>query len=290
MSADPTVPGALTTPDPGPPPSRADRPTPPTRGATVVRIEQLTPHVVRVVLTGADLADLPCAEFTDRYVKLLLDDGTAGGRGVRRAYTVRAHDASSAEVTLDIVRHGDGVAGPWAAGARPGDEVRLLGPGGGYAPADDATTHLFVGDESAMPAIAVSLERLPAGHRALVVAEVEDVAEEIPLPSAADVEVRWVHRSTSAQAPGDELVALVAAATTPLPADGLDAFVHGEAGFVRDVRRHLRAQGLPLARLSASGYWRRGRTDEAWRAEKQDWKRVVEDDDAALAAAGTAPS
>ena len=116
-------------------------------------------------------------------------------------------------------------------------------------------------------------------------AEVEDAAEEVPLPSAADVDVRWVHRATSAQAPGVELVAVVAAATTPLPEDGLDAFVHGEAGFVRDVRRHLRAQGLPLARLSASGYWRRGRTDEVWRAEKSDWKRVVEDDDAALAAA-----
>ena len=288
MSADPTAPGASTDPTGSAPPARPARPT---RGATVVRTEQLTPHVVRVVLTGPDLEDLPCGEFTDRYVKLVLDDGTGAGPGdgrpVRRAYTVRAYDAVAAELVLDVVLHGDGVAGPWAAAAQPGDEVRLLGPGGGYAPAEDVTTHLFVGDESALPAIAVSLERLPLGHRAVVVAEVADAAEELPLPSAADVDLRWVHRSTSPQAPGEELAALVAAATTPLPEGGLDAFVHGEAGFVRDVRRHLRAQGLPLDRLSASGYWRRGRTDEAWRAEKQDWKRVVEDDDAALAA-GTA--
>ncbi len=287
MSADPTAPGASTTPVPGTPSTRGDRAAPATRGATVVRTEQLTPLVVRVVLTGTDLADLPCGEFTDRYVKLVLDDGSAGGRPVRRAYTVRAHDAASGELTLDVVLHGDGVAGPWAAAARPGDEVRLLGPGGAYAPADEVATHLYVGDESALPAIAVSLERLPAGHRALVVAEVEDAAEEVPLPSAADVDVHWVHRSTSADAPGVELAAIVAEATTPLPEAGLDAFVHGEAGFVRDVRRHLRTQGLPLTRLSASGYWRRGRTDEVWRAEKPDWKRVVEDDDAALAAAGT---
>ena len=53
---------------------------------------------------------------------------------------------------------------------------------------------------------------------------------------------------------------------------------------MREVRRHLRGErGLDPSRLSASGYWRRGRTDEDWRAEKKDWKRAVDEDDAALA-------
>lgn len=265
-------------------PTRPDRPTRPTRGATVVRTERRTPNLVRVVLTGPDLADLPVGEHTDHYVKLVFaTEGT--DRPVQRAYTVRAYDAASAELTLDVVVHGDaGVAGPWAVGARPGDTVRLVGPGGDYAPATDLETHLFVGDESALPAIAVALERLPEGHRALVVAEVEDPADEVALPSAAEVDVRWVHRATSPEAPGVELLADVVELTTPWPADGLDAFVHGEAGFVRDVRRHLRAQGLGLDRLSASGYWRRGRTDEAWRSEKSQWRSQVEQDDAALPA------
>ena len=52
---------------------------------------------------------------------------------------------------------------------------------------------------------------------------------------------------------------------------------------MREVRRHLRGErGLEPIRLSASGYWRRGRTDEDWRAEKKDWKRAVDEDDAAL--------
>ena len=267
---------------------RTDRPARRTREATVVRTERRTPNLVRVVLTGPDLVDLPIGEHTDHYVKLVFTEGDADQRPLQRAYTVRGYDAVRAELTLDVVVHGDaGVAGPWAAGARPGDRVRLLGPGGDYAPAPDVRTHLFVGDESALPAIAVALERLPAGHRALVVAEVEDPDEEADLLSAAEVDVRWVHRASSPSAPGVELLAQVVALTTPLPVDGLDAFVHGEAGFVRDVRRHLRAQGLGLEHLSASGYWRRGRTDEAWRAEKQEWKRVVEDDDAALAAVTT---
>jgi hypothetical protein len=54
------------------------------------------------------------------------------------------------------------------------------------------------------------------------------------------------------------------------------AFVHGEAGDVRDLRRWLRAERhVPLDHLSASGYWRLGRDDEAWRAVKRDWNAAA---------------
>lgn len=251
------------------------------RTASVVRTETLTPHLVRVVLGGPELADLAIGECTDHYVKLQFP---AGDRTLQRAYTVRTYDAARHELTIDFVVHGDeGIAGPWAVAARPGDEIRLVGPGGGYAPAPDVDWHLFVGDESALPAIAASLERVAPGVRAVVLAEVEDAAEELVLHSPGEVEIRWVHRASSGLAPGEELVDLVT--TAALPRGTFDAFVHGEAGLVREVRRHLRGErGLEPARLSASGYWRRGRTDEAWRAEKKDWKRAVQDDDAALSA------
>lgn len=250
------------------------------RTATVVRNETLTPHLVRVVLGGPGLADLPVGECTDHYVKLQFPDGD---RTVQRAYTVRSYDVASQELIIDFVVHGDeGIAGPWALAARPGDEIAMVGPGGGYAPAADVDWHLFVGDESALPAIAASLERVEPGRRAVVLVEVEDAGEEVSLNSPGTLELHWVHRASSALGPGEELVGLVATAT--LPRGEFDAFVHGEAGLVREVRRHLRGErGLPPARLSASGYWRRGRTDEDWRAEKEDWKRAVENDEAALA-------
>ncbi|GAA3150084.1 hypothetical protein GCM10020001_087120 [Nonomuraea salmonea] len=48
-----------------------------------------------------------------------------------RTYTVRAWDPDALELTLDFVVHGDeGLAGPWAAQAAPGDELIMLGPGG----------------------------------------------------------------------------------------------------------------------------------------------------------------
>ena len=158
--------------------------------ATVLRTERLTPHMIRVVLGGDGLADFGAGAYTDHYVKLLFPrpgvaypvpmDMTAVRRDFpreqwprQRSYTVRSWDAGARELTIDFVYHGDeGLAGPWAAAARPGDEVMFLGPGGAYAPSPDADWHLLVGDESALPAIAAAVERLPAGAPARVFVEV----------------------------------------------------------------------------------------------------------------------
>ena len=70
----------------------------------------------------------------------------------------------SGPLTLDFVVHGDdGIAGPWAAQAKPGDTLELAGPGGAYAPSPDADWHLLAGDDAVLPAIAVSLARIPPG-------------------------------------------------------------------------------------------------------------------------------
>ena len=84
-----------------------------------------------------------------------------------RTYTVRSWAPAARELTLDFVVHGDeGLAGPWAQQAQPGQQVRFLGPGGAYSPSQDADWHLLAGDESALPAIAAALEAMPAGHSA----------------------------------------------------------------------------------------------------------------------------
>ena len=56
------------------------------------------------------------------------------------------------------------------------------------------------------------------------------------------------------------------------PAGRVDVFVHGEAGEVRAVRKHLLAdRGIPTEGASISPYWRRDHTDEAWREIKRQW-------------------
>lgn len=244
---------------------------------TVTEVSWLTPGMARVVLAGPDLEGFGAGSFTDHYVKCRFGDKT-------RSYTVRDWDPERLRLTLDFVVHGDrGVAGPWAARAKPGDTLELTGPGGAYAPSVEADWHVMVGDEAALPAIAVSLPRVPAGVPVFAVIEVDGPEHRQPLQSPGDLEVVWVYRSAGAgEDPSLQLEALKALS---LPDGRGHAFVHGEATTVRLIRRHLVLErGLPAESLSASGYWKLRRTDEQWRAEKREWLAKADADLAADAA------
>jgi NADPH-dependent ferric siderophore reductase len=266
----------------------------------VVRTSWVTPHMIRVVLGGEGLAGFHPGEFTDHYVKLLFPppgapygapfdvdqvraDLAAELWPVTRTYTVRHWDAEARELTIDFVHHGEeGLAGPWAAAAAPGDRIQFFGPGGAYAPHPGADWHLLAGDESALPAIGASLARLPDGVRSLVFVEVEGPAEEQgDLVVGPATELVWLHRGS--RPPGAALVEAVRGC--PLPAGTGHVFVHGEAGLVRELRRHLRAErGLAPEFTSVSGYWRLGDTEDRWQAGKRQWNAQIEAEEQALAA------
>lgn len=245
---------------------------------TVAETSWLTPSMVRVVVGGDDLNEFGVGEFTDHYVKCRFGDKT-------RSYTVRAWDPEQRLLTLDFVVHGDrGIAGPWAAKAKPGDTLELAGPGGAYAPSPEADWHLMVGDDAVIPAIAASLARVPAGVPVIAVVEVDGPEHQQPLSSPGDLEVVWLHRAGGAG--DDPSLQLDAVRALSLPSGSGHAFVHGEATAVRLIRRHLVLErGLPLESLSATGYWKLRRTDEEWRSEKRDWIAQAEADLAAGPAA-----
>ena len=273
------------------------RPARAVRHAIVLNVSTVAADVVRVVLGGPGLADLRLGEDTDAYVKLLfLPDGIqhpepwdiaairsdrpATEWPVPRTYTVRQHEDRSGEISLDVVVHGAaGFGGPWARRVRVGDGVHFLGPGGDWAPDPTAPWHLFVGDGTALPAIGEALRRLAPESVAVTVLDVAD-GELIPFRTSAQLRLRRLDPSGG----GDRPAAVLAALTgLELPTEEPEVFVHGEADMVRAVRRWARTElGVARARLSASGYWRRGRTDEAWRAGRREWKAEVERDDAAL--------
>jgi NADPH-dependent ferric siderophore reductase len=256
-------------------------------GLQVRRTERLSPHMIRVVAGGDDLAAFPDTTHTDRYVKIIFarpgvacpepfDSAGFDLDAVRaalpreqwpvvRTYTVRSFDPAAGELTIDFVHHGDvGLAGPWAAAARPGDPLLLLGPGGAYAPDPTADWHLLVGDGSALPAIGAALERVPAGAAVHALVEVEGPADELELTSPGRLDLRWCHRDPDR--PGQLVDALAA---LPFPAGRVHAFVHGEAGVVRSLRKHLLGErGVPRDDLSVSGYWRRGDDEEGFRVFK----------------------
>lgn len=249
----------------------------------VVRTEQVSPHVQRVVLGGEDFAEFIHRSngHTDSYVKLLfapedadyaepwdmqeIRELPAHMRPVTRTYTVRFVDQDNENIAIDVVTHGDdGLAGPWAAKASPGDAIRMLGPGGAFSPEPEADWYLFAGDESALPAICVALESLPASARARVFIEVDSAEDEHIIRSDADASIIWLHRGGAAAG----TTGLIADAITGLdwPDGRVQAFVHGEAGLLKALRSHfLDQRGIPRGDLSISGYWRRGDDEQRFR-------------------------
>ena len=102
-------------------------------------------------------------------------------------------------MAIDFVVHGDvGVAGRWARHAAVGDRMPFVGPTGGYWPSTSCDWHLMVGDESALPAIAASLEQVRGGVPVVVVVVVDGPDHELDLTTPGDARIRWVHRSDDA--------------------------------------------------------------------------------------------
>jgi NADPH-dependent ferric siderophore reductase len=261
---------------------------------TVVRTESVAPSMVRVVFGGDGFAIFAerdralnpgGARFTDEYVKLVF---LAGGFDypepldlevvratlpqeawpVLRTYTIRWIDHEAQELAIDFVVHGDaGIAGPWAANARPGDVLHLRGPSGAYAPDPSADWHLFVGDEAGLPAIAAALEALEPGARAVAFVEVDGVADEIELTTAADLDLHWLHRGD--HQPGFTTMLDDAVRALDWLPGRVQAFVHGESTLLKTVRPHLfDERQVPRSDVSVSGYWRRGETEEGFRVWK----------------------
>lgn len=238
-------------------------------------VRRLTPRMVRVTLAGPDLAGFREAGPAD-HVKVFFPDRRdalpslprVGPRGMERDgvartfrdYTVRAYRPDAGELDIDFVVHGTGPAATWAAGARAGDAVGVLGPRGSVLMPLHLDWYVLAGDETALPALGRWLEQLPASARARVWVEVADAAEEQPLPSAARVELTWLHRDAAPAGGGSLLADAVTGYPLP-PGDGF-VWVAGEAGALKPIRRHLRAHPtLPRDAWVVDGYWKRGESN-----------------------------
>lgn len=239
---------------------------------TVTRVRPLTPRMLRVSFRAPD----GFTHWPDQQLKLCFPRGgelrlpaEPGGDVMRwyqaflaipeesrpwlRSFTVRRHDPARGELDVDFVLHG--AAGPavrWARTAAPGQVVGRYGPAEAYRtslPAGD--WHLLAGDETALPAIGSLLESLPPSARTVALVEVEDPAERQELPG-----VRWLCRSA-----GESLVAALPDLT--FPPGAVSAWLAGEAGVVRTLRRHLVGErGVPKNSIEFAGYWRNRLTQD----------------------------
>lgn len=293
----------------------------------VARTEQLCPSVRRFTFVGDDLDRFADNGFDQRIKFFLPIDGhgyaelldlAATGdwygrwrdlpderRHPMRTYTARGVRHGARELDVDVVLHGDtGPASRWAGRAVPGDELVILGPnadavgphgGVDFVPPAHADRLLVAGDETALPAIAGILERLPADARGEAVIEMPHADDRFDLVAPDGVTVRWYGRD--GQPHGSLLVPAVQAAAarllpgqapapdveledvdieagllweTPVDEHGaplrtstaLYAWLAGEAGVIKTLRRHLVAEcGVDRKSVAFMGYWRAGRPE-----------------------------
>jgi NADPH-dependent ferric siderophore reductase len=180
--------------------------------------------------------------------------------------------------------------------------ARFPGPTGGFEwnPPADASCLLIAGDETAVPAICAIVESLPAGRRARVLLEVPTPADALNTAAPPGVEITWLPRwpdDGTAPAPRGALLteAVVAALQersdvlsrtpgielddvdvdagilwevpsedpAPLRYSGVYAWLAGEAGVVKGLRRHLvQERGVDRRSVAFMGYWRDGRSSD----------------------------
>lgn len=215
--------------------------------ATVLGRQSLSAHLVRVTLSG--LPDFASTGVPDEYVQVFIP--VEGAEPAGRIYTVSDHRVG--EIDLDVALHDSSLGSTWATSCRPGDHVVVTEPHGLYAAADGVEWQLLVADITGLPATARILRQLAAGQRAEVVLVLTDPADEIPLPSAAEVDATW-----QVVAGTDDIAdALITAVTSrDLPESDRYVWVAGEARAGRAVRRHLRRElGWPQADFTTCGYW-----------------------------------
>ena len=221
----------------------------------VVDSATLTPHMHRLRLTAPELDGFRFDPGQD--VMLLV--AAEGNRPVRRRYTIRALDPAWQLLTLDVVLHGDGPGERWVRSAQPGDQIEGIGPRGKIRTSPAADWHLFIGDESALPAIFAMAESLPGDSVATLVLEVPEPADEQELLAPARTRVSWLHRLG---APAGDAAALVAEARdVELPAGTGHAYLFGEAKVVLQLREVLAERGLVPDQMSPKAYWGRGRAN-----------------------------
>lgn len=268
----------MTTPSTPRPQNPSARPPRPQAVLTVQEVKEITPNLIRIRAGGDGFDAISPNEATDKYVKLMFADpahkltppydltdlreNSPEKVPRNRTYTVREINEDEKWLCLDFIIHGkEGVAGPWATTAQPGDQLVMVGAGGKYRPNPEAPWHLFIADHTAIPAVSTAIETMDTEAKGIVIAAVADDADRVLPVTPAGVTVVWVDND-------DELIAAVRGFDWP---EGTpQVFAHGERETIKTIRTIFKDHEVPRESLSISAYWARGRAEDQFQAEKRE--------------------
>jgi NADPH-dependent ferric siderophore reductase len=209
----------------------------------VVGVDALAPNVRLITMASSDLVGFEYTPGQD-----LLFEFPDGDRALRRRYTIRRSNPAEGTADFEIELHdGRGPATRWGARAELGEHLEAIGPRGGISLRPTATSHLFVVDDSAMPAAFVLLEALPAETPATALLVTSHGAKSRPASAgAAATSLVWLDRA--------EMLDML---SDLHPAAGTAAYLLGERGLVRTAEELLVAGGLDRDAVASKAYWRR---------------------------------
>ncbi|KKX33318.1 siderophore-interacting protein [Rhizobium sp. LC145] len=225
------------------------------RSLTVTHIEDVTPNMKRIMLTGDSLVDF-VSLAPDDHVKIFVP--VEDGSEEHRDYTPRLYDNAARTLTIDFALHEAGPVTQWAIGARPGDALTVGGPRGSAVVSPTVRQWLLIGDETALPAIGRRIEESGPETEITVIAAVAGPAEEQEFKTKAQVTCHWIHRPLCEAT--DVARLLDQLRRTEIKPE-IFVWIAAEASVVRALRVHLMERGLPTGWLKASGYWVKGKAD-----------------------------
>ncbi len=250
------------------------RPEP--RTLEVIAREQLTPNMIRITLGGPGMEGFPEGQ-QGGYVKLRLSEGGEGQKPIVRTYTIREQRGSGADaqIVLDFVVHGagegasHGVAGPavtWAMEVAPGDAITVAGPGPAKPLPEGFDRYLVAGDMTALPAISVNLENLPADAHGTVLIEIQDPDDAQDLIRPEGVDIIWLVNPE----PGNRPDLLAAELRDAGWEEGTYGWAASEFSAMRNMRDYLRGEcGMDAQSLYISSYWKLGDNEDSHKAVKR---------------------
>lgn len=239
------------------------RPAP--RLLTVLAKRQITPHMLRITLGGEALEDFP-KDQASAYVKLIWPTET-DPKAVVRTYSIRAQRAN--ELDLDFVLHEEqGPASSWAQSCAVGDNILVAGPGAKKLINLEADYFVLAGDMTALPAISVNLQTLPAdaqGHCFIEVISKDDIQT---LPHPKNLTLHWLIND----APGTQARLLAdALSSIAWPSESTSLWIACEFSSMRAIRALARERmDLRSGRVYISSYWKLGASEEQHKVSKRE--------------------
>lgn len=249
---------------------------------TVKNVVRVTEDLVRFTLTGPELYDFVSGSPADHlkvffpdpatgelsWPKLPGTDGHTAGTGATfaRDYTpLEFRPGAEPELDIETVLHGDGdgyggVASGWAARAKIGDQLGVIGPRGSRLAPDGIKHFVIVADESALPVTRMWLREMRGVKvTALIFVAADPTTKYFDAnDGGSDLIADPAHEILWFVGPGADSEALAALKEIEVDEESY-FFLAGEAGALVPMRRYLRRElELPKEQVRVTGYWKRG--------------------------------